>query len=144
MFLSLSLPLLYINTTCQSRLCRQERQTASSKGCFYMISASKLVFLNLSKHTPNNINTTKSKTLSGFFRNIMSVTDQTMDFQQPRLVAKKILAKPQSEGEGAVVRRSIGRYPNYPFLHNFLFSSSRLSIGPFFLGKKIDSLVFNA
>lgn len=30
-------------------------------------------------------------------------------FDRPRLVIKKVLAKPQSEGNGAVVRRSIGR-----------------------------------
>ncbi|KAH6768348.1 RmlC-like cupins superfamily protein [Perilla frutescens var. frutescens] len=40
-------------------------------------------------------------------------------FQQPRLVAKKVLAKPQSEGEGAVVRRSIGR-PELKSLDPFL------------------------
>ncbi|PHU21249.1 Pirin-like protein [Capsicum chinense] len=31
-------------------------------------------------------------------------------FDNPRLVVKKVLAKPQSEGNGAVVRRSIGRH----------------------------------
>lgn len=31
-------------------------------------------------------------------------------FQNPRTVVKKILAGRQSEGDGAVVRRSIGRY----------------------------------
>lgn len=103
-----------------------------------MISASKLVFLNLSKHTPNNINTTKGKTLSGFFRNIMSVTDQNMDFQQPRLVAKKILAKPQSEGEGAVVRRSIGRYPT---LHFYAISSFLLQICQLGLSFSVKRLI---
>ncbi|KAA8531318.1 hypothetical protein F0562_006027 [Nyssa sinensis] len=39
----------------------------------------------------------------------MSASDQTLCFHRPRLVAKKVLAKPQSEGDGAVVRRSIGR-----------------------------------
>ena len=31
------------------------------------------------------------------------------NFSTPRLVAKKVLAKSQGEGDGAVVRRSIGR-----------------------------------
>lgn len=107
-----------------------------------MISATKLVFLNLTKHTPNNINTPKRATFSNFLRNIMSATDQTMGFEQPRLVAKKVLAKPQSEGEGAVVRRSIGRYPNFLFSSPdwalFLFSekmknSLQITVSIFFL-----------
>ncbi|KAL5708279.1 hypothetical protein ACHQM5_019092 [Ranunculus cassubicifolius] len=40
-------------------------------------------------------------------------------FCKPRLVAKKILAKPQYEGDGAVVRRSIGR-PELKQLDPFL------------------------
>lgn len=31
-------------------------------------------------------------------------------FENPRIVVKKVLARAQSEGDGAVVRRSIGRY----------------------------------
>ncbi|KAK4387963.1 Pirin-like protein [Sesamum angolense] len=49
----------------------------------------------------------------------MSVADQSLGFQRPRLVAKKVLAKPQGEGEGAVVRRSIGR-PELKSLDPFL------------------------
>lgn len=40
----------------------------------------------------------------------MSGSEQISLFDCPRLVAKKVLAKPQREGDGAVVRRSIGRY----------------------------------
>lgn len=40
-------------------------------------------------------------------------------FEQPRLVAKKVMAKPQSEGEGAVVRRSIGRYHFFLIFFSF-------------------------
>lgn len=44
-------------------------------------------------------------------RNIMSESNQYDScFDRPRLVIKKVLAKPQSEGNRAVVRRSIGRY----------------------------------
>lgn len=39
-----------------------------------------------------------------------SASDEASVFQNPRIVVKKILAGPQSEGDGAVVRRSIGRY----------------------------------
>ncbi|KAK2986402.1 hypothetical protein RJ640_022400 [Escallonia rubra] len=39
----------------------------------------------------------------------MSASDQASGFTRPRLVTKKVLAKPQREGDGAVVRRSIGR-----------------------------------
>lgn len=43
--------------------------------------------------------------------NIMSGAEQTAPgFNRPRLVAKKVLAKAQLEGDGAVVRRSIGRF----------------------------------
>ncbi|XP_057498345.1 pirin-like protein [Actinidia eriantha] len=43
-------------------------------------------------------------------RKIMSASNQNSSyFDRPRLVIKKVLAKPQREGEGAVVRRSIGR-----------------------------------
>lgn len=35
--------------------------------------------------------------------------DQSSYFDRPRFVVKKVLAKPQHEGQGAVVRRSIGR-----------------------------------
>ncbi|KAE8663067.1 Pirin-like protein [Hibiscus syriacus] len=38
----------------------------------------------------------------------MSASDQTC-FNQPRLVTKKVLAKHQREGDGAIVRRCIGR-----------------------------------
>jgi hypothetical protein len=40
----------------------------------------------------------------------MSESDQSIGFDTPRLVTKKILAKLQHEGDGAVVRRGIGRY----------------------------------
>ncbi|KAJ0672703.1 hypothetical protein HanOQP8_Chr13g0500191 [Helianthus annuus] len=38
-----------------------------------------------------------------------TVSEAAVGFSAPRLVAKKVLAKSQSEGDGAVVRRSIGR-----------------------------------
>ncbi|KAK6930624.1 Pirin, C-terminal domain [Dillenia turbinata] len=53
-------------------------------------------------------------------RKIMSGSDQPFSgFDQPRLVVKKVLSKPQSEGDGAVVRRSIGR-PELKSLDPFL------------------------
>jgi hypothetical protein len=45
-----------------------------------------------------------------FIRNIMSESDHAPAFNRPRLVAKKVPAKLQHEGDGAVVRRGIGRY----------------------------------
>lgn len=36
--------------------------------------------------------------------------------EKPRQVARKFLARPQHEGAGAVVRRSIGRYVGFPFV----------------------------
>ncbi|XP_068645185.1 pirin-like protein [Aristolochia californica] len=36
-------------------------------------------------------------------------SDESSSFDTPRSVVKRVLAKPQREGEGAVVRRSIGR-----------------------------------
>ncbi|KAL3604830.1 hypothetical protein D5086_005689 [Populus alba] len=49
----------------------------------------------------------------------MSESDQSTGFSTPRLVTKKVLAKLQHEGEGAVVRRSIGR-SELKFLDPFL------------------------
>ncbi|KAK4266546.1 hypothetical protein QN277_027445 [Acacia crassicarpa] len=40
---------------------------------------------------------------------IMSQSDQSSPFESPRLVLKKVLAKSQHEGDGAVVRRALGR-----------------------------------
>ncbi|KAK4387961.1 Pirin-like protein [Sesamum angolense] len=50
---------------------------------------------------------------------IMSETDQSLGFQRPRLIAKKVLAEPRVAGRGAVVRRSIGR-PEIESLDPFL------------------------
>ncbi|CAI9778239.1 unnamed protein product [Fraxinus pennsylvanica] len=49
----------------------------------------------------------------------MSASSQNSSFEQPRLATKKILARPQSEGVGAVVRRSIGR-PEMKYFDPFL------------------------
>ncbi|KAK4476402.1 hypothetical protein RD792_015553 [Penstemon davidsonii] len=49
----------------------------------------------------------------------MSETNKSVGFEHPRLVAKKILAQSQGEGDGAVVRRSIGR-PELRSLDPFL------------------------
>lgn len=43
-----------------------------------------------------------------FIRNTMSASHQSPAFDTPRMVVKKVLAKSQSEGDGAVVRRAIG------------------------------------
>ncbi|CAK9170617.1 unnamed protein product [Ilex paraguariensis] len=57
--------------------------------------------------------TTTAKTTKNFgpsfIRKVMSTSDQYSSFNTPRLPIKKVLAKPQREGDGAVVRRSIGR-----------------------------------
>ncbi|KAK9288874.1 hypothetical protein L1049_017340 [Liquidambar formosana] len=46
---------------------------------------------------------------SSYIRDTMSGSDQTSGSNRPRLVVKKVFAKLQHEGDGAVVRRSIGR-----------------------------------
>ncbi|XP_059653390.1 pirin-like protein isoform X1 [Cornus florida] len=43
-----------------------------------------------------------------FVRKSMSASEQSSGVRSPRSVVKKVLAKPQNEGDGAVVRRSIG------------------------------------
>lgn len=43
-------------------------------------------------------------------RNTMSDNSLPSGFKHPRSVVKRVLANPQSEGDGALVRRSIGRY----------------------------------
>lgn len=52
---------------------------------------------------------TKLPKVPFLIRNTMSESDQSPAFNRPRLVAKKVLAKLQHEGDGAVVRRGIGR-----------------------------------
>lgn len=49
----------------------------------------------------------------------MTTASEAVEFSAPRLVTKKVLAKSQSEGDGAVVRRSIGR-PELKSLDPFL------------------------
>ncbi|XP_051118315.1 pirin-like protein [Andrographis paniculata] len=72
-----------------------------------------------------NLRSSKIKQVSGVLqrRSIVAMSgasgDGRLGFEQPRLVAKKILAKSQSEGVGAVVRRSIGR-PELKSLDPFL------------------------
>ncbi|KAB5569666.1 hypothetical protein DKX38_003459 [Salix brachista] len=63
--------------------------------------------------------TAKASKITNHTRNIMSESDQSIGFSAPRLVAKKVLAKLQHEGQGAVVRRSIGR-SELKFLDPFL------------------------
>lgn len=49
----------------------------------------------------------------------MSAAEGASGFSKPREVVKKVLSKPQSEGDGAIVRRSIGR-PELKNLDPFL------------------------
>ncbi|KAF2322255.1 hypothetical protein GH714_009529 [Hevea brasiliensis] len=49
----------------------------------------------------------------------MSTSNQSPGFNRPRLVTRKVLATPQYEGDGAVVRRGIGR-SELKFLDPFL------------------------
>lgn len=51
----------------------------------------------------------KNTKITSFINNIMSESNQDLTFNKARLVVKKVLAKPQSEGDGAIVRRGIGR-----------------------------------
>ncbi|KDP42878.1 hypothetical protein JCGZ_23820 [Jatropha curcas] len=67
----------------------------------------KLLF-NLYPTTTTTKNGNNNIKVLSFIRNIMSdQSDQA--FNRPRMVIKKVLAKPQHEGDGAVVRRGIGR-----------------------------------
>lgn len=55
-------------------------------------------------------------------RNIMSESDhQSPAFTSPKMVVKKVLAKSQSEGDGATVRRAIGRFGSWFFAHFIFF-----------------------
>ncbi|XP_075516389.1 pirin-like protein [Primulina tabacum] len=74
-----------------------------------MISLHKLLQVNLQKPTIPRISNIQRKTISCSLRKIMSSSEENLGFLQPRLVSMKLLAKSQSEGDGAVARRSIGR-----------------------------------
>ncbi|KAL7177025.1 hypothetical protein ACSBR2_030372 [Camellia fascicularis] len=74
--------------------------------------------LLINSYTP--ITQTRTTTTTNCIRKIiMSASDQSSCFNRPRLIVKKVLAKPQREGDGAVVRRSIGR-PELKSLDPFL------------------------
>lgn len=66
-------------------------------------------FLHYSTNIPKPSLPKKTKPVPLFIRNTMSESDESPAFNTPRLVAKKVLAKLQHEGDGAVVRRGIGR-----------------------------------
>ncbi|KAK3204779.1 hypothetical protein Dsin_018825 [Dipteronia sinensis] len=76
--------------------------------------------------------------ISQKIRNIMSESDQSCAFNRPRMVAKKVLAKTQHEGDGAVVRRGIGRYSFYYYSYQiFPFMAT-------FVIWVLDNLIFRA
>ncbi|XP_077229640.1 pirin-like protein [Tasmannia lanceolata] len=68
-----------------------------------------LLFCSSSQIKTNIITTSLFCTFLKKSRMSRASVDQSSFFNTPRLVVKKVLAKPQHEGEGAVVRRSIGR-----------------------------------
>ena len=76
-------------------------------------------FLHYSTNIPKPSLPKKTKQVPLFIRNTMSGSDESPAFNTPRLVAKKVLAKLQHEGDGAVVRRGIGRSN---FLNGIFFS----------------------
>jgi len=55
------------------------------------------------------------RTMSSSSSSSASDAAASAPFEKPRAVVKKLLAESQSEGQGATVRRSIGRYPPIPF-----------------------------
>lgn len=94
------------------------------------------------KHILNTTKVAKSSSLSilNFLRSITIMSDS--QFTTPRLVAKKIFARAQNEGDGAIVRRSIGRFvlklnlllTFYVFHLLGVFNSCKVAILDFFLG----------
>ncbi|KAF9595984.1 hypothetical protein IFM89_006911, partial [Coptis chinensis] len=76
---------------------------------FYMRATIHNRFLFSLKNTFKQDNVTKPFTTFIKNNNMSSNDDFNTGFIKPRLVVKRVLAKPQHEGDGAVVRRSIGR-----------------------------------
>ncbi|KAF5465231.1 hypothetical protein F2P56_015256 [Juglans regia] len=68
-----------------------------------VISPKLLFHAKPAKTRPNDVRA------PAFIRSIMSEKGQAPSFETPRLVLKTVLATEQPEGDGAVVRRSIGR-----------------------------------
>uniref|UniRef100_A0A803Q5X0 Pirin-like protein n=2 Tax=Cannabis sativa TaxID=3483 RepID=A0A803Q5X0_CANSA len=73
-----------------------------------MLSLTQKFFFSLISKPTRSFPSIETKVPS-FIRNTMSESDHTPQFNSPRLVVKKVLAKLQHEGDGAVVRRGIGR-----------------------------------
>ncbi|XP_017975926.1 PREDICTED: pirin-like protein [Theobroma cacao] len=69
------------------------------------IASHRRLLLPVLQSFQTSITTNRNRTI---VRNIMSEMDPT-SFARPRLVTKKVLAKHQREGDGAIVRRCIGR-----------------------------------
>ena len=65
----------------------------------------------------NKANTLRGLVTFGFIRNITSMSSSSQSFVS-RSVIKKVFAKLQSEGDGAVVRRGISRFSNLSTLGN--------------------------
>lgn len=67
------------------------------------------IFHKVLLHSTKNNTPKKIKKISMSYYS--STSEQAFDqIEKPRIVVKKVLAKAQGEGVGAVVRRSIGRY----------------------------------
>uniref|UniRef100_A0A2P2KTB0 Pirin-like family protein n=1 Tax=Rhizophora mucronata TaxID=61149 RepID=A0A2P2KTB0_RHIMU len=66
------------------------------------------LLLNLNLLCP--LSTKANRKIEAFqsVRSIMSESDQSHEFESPRLVTKKVQAKLRHEGDGALVRRGIG------------------------------------
>jgi len=67
----------------------------------------------------------------------MSHSPHSSAFTTPRLVLKKVLAKSQHEGDGAVVRRGIGRYSVLSAFYQTDFFYSKTFIYLFFVSGAI-------
>ncbi|EEC76516.1 hypothetical protein EE612_021629 [Oryza sativa] len=95
----------------------------SSSSAIYTTLSSRLARINATRHTPppppKSSRAARSLTSFLLIRATMSSSSSSSDavaaaaaatFEKPRTVVKKLLAESQPEGDGATVRRSIGRY----------------------------------
>lgn len=83
--------------------------TLPTKGLWFLLWHSMRALSSFRNRLPFKLYPSASIESNNKIRNIMSASDESPCFSRPRMVAKKVHGKLSHDGDGAVVRRAIGR-----------------------------------
>ena len=83
--------------------------TLPTKGLWFLLWHSMRALSSFRNRLPFKLYPSASIESNNKIRNIMSASDESPCFSRPRMVAKKFHGKLSHDGDGAVVRRAIGR-----------------------------------